>query len=171
MTQLLLLEDVYSLGRSGDLVKVKPGYAHNFLLPQKKALIATKATIRIQKKLQEQRAIQAAEDKLESEKLALRLTKEEFSIKVKVDQEGHLYGSVSAADIVRLLAERGITIDKNMVVLKKHIKTLGTHVINLKLKEGVEASFGLTVFTDTPIEVKMEQPLEEGNIEEGPISE
>src|SRR5689334_18731387 len=96
--QLLLLDDVDELGRSGDVVAVKPGYARNFLLPKKKGVMANKHTLRMQAKLKEERAKQAEIDRREAEELAARMTGIELNIVVKVDPEGHMYGSVSALD-------------------------------------------------------------------------
>src|SRR5579872_4257004 len=106
--QLLLVEDVDDLGRSGEIVKVKPGYARNFLLPRKFAVIADKGTLRMQARLQEERAKRAEVDKKEAEELALTINGKEVSILVKVDPEGHMYGSVSAHDIAHLFEKEGI---------------------------------------------------------------
>lgn len=143
--QLLLIEDVEDLGRSGDLVKVRPGYARNFLLPQQKAVIADKRTLRMQARLKEERAKQAEVDKKEAEILAQKISGMELSITVKVDPEGHMYGSVGAVDIARLFEEKGHVVEKRHVMLPQPIKTLGTHNITLKLKEGVPAACTLTI--------------------------
>ena len=129
--QLLLLEDVEDLGRSGDIVSVKPGYCRNFLLPQKKAVVADKYTLRMQTKLKEERSKRAETDRQEAEEMAKKIEGMVFSIEVKVDPDGHMYGSVSALDIVRLFEEKGIVIERRNVVLIHPIKTLGVHPINL----------------------------------------
>lgn len=148
--QLLLIEDVDDLGRSGDLVSVKPGFARNFLLPKKKAMPATKHVLRLQEKLKEQRAQQAAVDKVEAEKLAERITgMATLSIEVKVDPDGHMYGSVTPMDIVRLFENEGIHIEKRNVILPQAIKQLGEHQIALKLKEGVPVTFVLFVKSES----------------------
>ncbi|MBM3198130.1 MAG: 50S ribosomal protein L9 [Chlamydiae bacterium] len=154
--QLLLLEDVECLGRSGDLVSVKPGYARNFLVPQKKAVVATKFTLRMQEKLQEERRKRAVVDLEESQGIVQLLGSLTFSVEVKVDPEGHLYGSVNTGDIAHLLQEKGIHVEKHRVQLTRPIKTLGTHTISLKLKEGVIASFELQVVSDQPIVLPVE---------------
>jgi large subunit ribosomal protein L9 len=144
--QLLLLEDVEDLGRSGDVVSVKPGYSRNFLLPQKKAVVADKFTLRMQTKLKEERAKRAEMDRKDAEELSRKIEGMVFSIEVKVDPDGHMYGSVSALDIVRLFADEGIaTIERRNVILSHPIKTLGVHSINLKLKEGVPVHITLKV--------------------------
>jgi large subunit ribosomal protein L9 len=151
--QLLLLEDVDELGRSGDIVKVKPGYARNYLLPQKKAVVADKRTLRLQAKLQEERAKRAIVDKKESEEQADRLQGMTLTTVVKVDQEGHMYGSVTAIDIIHLFEKEGIQLEKRNVVLAAPIRELGVHSIALKLKEGVPATFTLKIESDHPIPV------------------
>lgn len=141
----LLLEDVDVLGRSGDIVKVKPGYARNYLVPQKKAVLATAQTMRMQEDLKAARAKRAAEDRKSSEALAVRLAEMVLTTRVKVDQEGHMYGSVSAVDIANLLENEGVKITRRNVVLVHPIKALGTHEIQLKLAEGVPATVILQI--------------------------
>lgn len=155
-TKLLLIEDVEDLGRSGDIVGVRPGYARNFLIPQKLAVVADKKALRMQDRLQEARKQKALADKQEAEAIAAALQSVELTRIVKVDHEGHMYGSVSANDIVHLLQEQcSITIEKRSIALKHAIKTLGEHDIHVKLKEGVTATFKLTV---VPEEVKGAAP-------------
>lgn len=143
--QLLLLEDVHNVGRKGDLVQVKPGYARNFLLPQQKALIADRSVVKIQARLKEERAKQAIEDKKQSEELADKLKPLVITHEVKVDAEGHMYGSVTAKHIVEMLADKDIEVERRMVTIDQSIKQTGTHSIPLKLKEGVEAHFTLKI--------------------------
>jgi large subunit ribosomal protein L9 len=134
---LLLIEDVEELGRSGEIVSVKPGYARNFLLPKKKAFIATSHAMRMQKKLQEERAKKAIVDRGEAEELAKVIEKFNLEKHVKVDPEGKMYGSVSSQDIVHLLEEKGIKLEKRNVLLKSPIKETGTFEVSFRLKEGV----------------------------------
>lgn len=145
-TKLLLIEDVESLGRSGDVVSVKPGYARNFLIPQGLAEVASAHVLRKQARLQEERQQKAIQDKSEAEAVAGKLNGLVVVTTVKVDHEGHMYGSVSQADIAHLVQEQhGIALDKKNVHLKHHIKEVGVHEIKLRLKEGVEAVITLNV--------------------------
>ena len=146
--QLLLLEDVEDLGRSGDVVSVKPGYSRNFLVPQKKAVVADKFTLRMQARLQEERSKQAQVDRAESEGLSKKLEGMVLGVEVKVDPDGHMYGSVSAVDIVNLFDVEGIKLEKRNVVLLHPIKSLGVHLIQLKLKEGIPAEVTLHVIPE-----------------------
>lgn len=146
--QLLLLQDVEALGKKGDLVSAKPGYVRNFLLPKGMAVIASPNTIRKQEKLRAERAKQAVIDQKESEELAMQIEGKALEIRVKVDPEGHMYGSVSAADIAHLFQEQGLSIEKKSILVVKPIKETGVHKISLKLKEGVSATCQLTIIPE-----------------------
>lgn len=143
--QLLLLEDVHGLGRQGDLATAKPGYVRNFLLPQKKVVVADKHTLKMQDKLLEEREKRAAVDRKESEALAAKLVDLCIKTEVKVDPEGKMYGSVSTTDIVHMLKVEGHSISRHNVLLATAIKETGSHKVPLKLKEGVIAFFKLEI--------------------------
>jgi large subunit ribosomal protein L9 len=149
--QLLLLEDVEGLARKGEIVKVKPGFARNFLLPQAKAVVADKRTLRMQEHLRQERARQAIEDKNSSLELAGLIDKKEFNLIVKVDSDGNMYGSVSALDISKMLKEKGFAVDRHHVKLQNPIKAVGVYEISLMLKEGVQAQIALEVEGDLPV--------------------
>lgn len=148
---LLLLEDVDGLGRTGDVVTAKPGFVRNFLLPKKMAVVANKHTLRMQTKLQEERAKRADTDKKEAEALAKKINDLTLEIEVKVDPDGHMYGSVANQDLVTLFAEQGMSVERKNFLLSHAIKTIGEHTINIRLKEGVLASFKLVVNSDIEI--------------------
>ena len=134
----LLVNDVESLGHSGEIVTVRPGYARNFLLPQGHAVVADARTLRMQTKLQEERKKKAEKDRKESEEVKQKLEGLVLEIVVKVDHEGHMYGSVTAQDVQHLIHKASsILLDKKAVQLKHSIKEVGVHPIPLKLKEGV----------------------------------
>lgn len=148
-TKLLLIEDVEDLGRSGDIVSVRPGFARNFLLPKKYAIIADKGALRQQARLQEERNKKAVLDKQESESTAQILENVHLTTIVKVDHEGHMYGSVSSHDIVELLKNQAnIELEKRTITLKHPIKETGVHTIAIKLKEGVVSSLTLKVIPE-----------------------
>lgn len=147
--KILLLEDVDSLGRSGDIVKVKPGYARNFLLPQGLAMVANKQALMMQEKLQEERKKKAVVEKRESEALAARIEGVTLVKVVKVDHEGHMYGSVTTLDIVHLLNDHlKLELERRNIQLKHPIKATGVHTITVKLKEDVQATFNLKVVSE-----------------------
>ena len=152
-TQILLLEDVEHLGHKGEIVNVKSGYAFNFLIPKKFALVANANAVRRQARLQEERKVKAAEDRKDAEAIAERLKDATFTVEVKVDHDGHMYGSVSTHDIINLIkAQSGIELDKRAVPLKHPIKQTGVHELNLRLKEGVEALVHLKVLVEGAVE-------------------
>jgi large subunit ribosomal protein L9 len=158
--QLLLLEDVDGLGRSGDVVTAKPGFIRNFLLPQKKAVIADKQTLKMQARLKEEREKRAIVDRKEAEELAATLVNYVLETEVKVDPEGKMYGSVSTLDIARMLQAKGYAFERKNISLLQPIRTLGTHIINLKLKEGVQAKFTLEVLPEGgPLPLKKEEEV------------
>ena len=157
-TKLLLLEDVDVLGRSGDIVSVKPGYARNFLLPQGLAMIADKQALRKQERLKQERQKKAEEDKKESQQVASRLEGITLTKVVKVDHDGHMYGSVSALDVIHLVQEQNqIELDKKSVALKQPIKKTGSHEITVKLKEGVTTLIHLNVISEDEFKRSQEE--------------
>lgn len=159
-TQLLLLEDVESLGRSGDVVGVKSGYGRNFLQPKGLAVTATRQTLRRQAQLQEERAKKAATDRGEAEALVQQFEGKVVTVVVKVDPEGHMYGSVSALDVARLVHEQlGCELAKHNVMLEHPIKTTGTHEVDIKLPELV---YGKVTLKVTSEEASAEDVVGEG---------
>lgn len=152
-TRILLLEDVDNVGIKGDIAAVKPGYAFNFLIPKKKALIADASAIRRQARLQEERRQKAIVDRKASVEIAEKLQGQTFTVDVKVDHEGHMYGSVSQLDIVHLIQkETGIELEKRCIQLKTPIRQTGAHEINLRLKEGVEALVHIKVSAEAKVQ-------------------
>lgn len=148
-TKLLLIEDVENLGRSGEVVAVRPGYARNLLIPKRKALLASKQTLRMQAELQQKRQQQAIADKRDSEAVAEGINGKIVTALVKVDHGGHMYGSVSAHDIIELLQQQhGISLEKRNLQLKHPIKETGVFDIPVRLMEGVIATFHLKVISE-----------------------
>lgn len=136
--KLLLIHDVDHVGRSGEIVSVRPGFARNFLIPQGFAVVADKKALRMQARLQEERQKKAAVEKAEAEAIKARLEGLVIETAVKVDNEGQMYGSVNAQDIQHLIEkETQIHIEKKALHLKHALKEVGEFVIPIKLKEGV----------------------------------
>ncbi len=146
--QVLLLEDVYPLGKSGDLIQVKPGYARNYLYPKGKGINATKHALRMQERLKEERAKQAATDLEESSAISAQLQGVQLSTEVKVDPDGNMYGSVSIADLLELLSHSGFTLEKQNINLAHPLKKIGMHIIPVSLKEGVTSSFSIRIIPE-----------------------
>lgn len=148
-SKLLLIEDVEDLGRRGEIVNVRPGFARNFLLPRGLAVVADKGALRMQARLQEQRRLQAIEDKKEAETIAAQMSEITITTVVKVDHEGHMYGSVTAQDIVHLLQSQAkMALEKRSLQMKHPFKEIGVHTVNVKLNEGVVSSFTLKIISE-----------------------
>ncbi len=131
--QVILLQRVGSLGQMGDVVNVKNGYARNFLLPQKKALRATKENLA---QFETQRVHLEAENlehKKEAEAVAEKLDGQSFTSIRQAGDTGQLYGSVSTRDIAEVVTEGGFSVDRRQVVLERPIKALGLHVVKVQL--------------------------------------
>lgn len=143
--QYLLIKDVEDIGQCGEVISAKPGFARNYLLPEEKAVPANQHTLRMQARLQEERAKQAAVDRKEAEALAVKLQGLTLTTTVKVDPEGNMYGSVGYSDILELFAKEGIQLDRRNIGLNKPIKTIGVHPMTLKLKEGVVCDYTLHI--------------------------
>ena len=143
--QVILLERVEKLGQMGEVVKVKDGFARNFLLPLKKALRATKGNIAHfegQKVLLEARNLTL---KTEAEGVARKLDKQTFVILRQAGDTGMLYGSVSTRDISDAVTAGGVTVNRNQVVLDKAIKMLGLHAVKMQLHPEVRVAISLNV--------------------------
>ncbi len=131
--EVILKETIDTLGEEGDIVKVKPGYARNYLFPTNKALLSTKANMAIL--AQEQAAIQArkAKQREEAEQLAKKISGATVVIAQRVGEENKLYGSITSADIAEKLAALGIVIDKKRIQLPEPIRTLGETSVLVKI--------------------------------------
>jgi large subunit ribosomal protein L9 len=131
--EVILRKDIPKLGKAGDVVKVKDGYARNYLIPKGLAILANQKTL---KALENQRKVILAKAERERKKLEALAEKLEgitLTVYRKTIEEDRIYGSVSAVDIVNLLKEQGIEVEKNQVVLEEPIKNLGTFEIPIKL--------------------------------------
>jgi large subunit ribosomal protein L9 len=135
--EVILREHVDNLGRRGEIVKVADGYARNFLLPRKLALLATAGN---RKHVERERRIfeaREAEEKGQAEAIAARLGSVEIAIARRVGDTEQLYGSVTAADVAEFLKAKGFEIDRRKLILPEPIKTLGDHKVPLKLHREV----------------------------------
>jgi large subunit ribosomal protein L9 len=143
--QVILKEDVANLGKSGDLVKVKPGYGRNYLIPQGLAVIATATNVKQvehQKKLIAARNAKLSKD---SQAMADRLGAIEVQIERQVGEENKLFGSVTSRDIADALADKGVTVDHRKIHLEEPIKTIGYQTVDIKLGQGVTGKIKVVV--------------------------
>lgn len=143
--ELILTETISTLGREGDIVKVKSGYGRNYLLPQGKAVLATEANVaeleknkaEIQAKIEKETAL--------AEKVADKINKLEIVIEQLAGDDERLFGSVTNADICAVLKEQGIELDKRQILLSDPIKSLGETTVTIKV--------GYQVTTETVVKV------------------
>lgn len=144
--KIILLEDVKSLGKKGEIVNVSDGYARNFVLPKKLGLEATSKNLndlKLQKANEEKVAQQILE---EAKELAKKVEAGKVEVKIKVGEGGRTFGSVSTKEIAVAVKEQmGYDIDKKKIQLKDAIKTLGTHVVPVKLHQKVTAELKVIV--------------------------
>lgn len=141
--QVILLERVENLGQMGDVVKVKQGYARNFLLPQKKALRATKDNVSYFESRRAQLEADNLSRKSEAESVSTKMAKARIIVVRQAGESGQLYGSVSARDIADGLTASGYTVAKRQVVIDKPIKMIGIHSVRVVLHP--EVSVGVYV--------------------------
>ncbi len=130
---IILLERVEKLGQMGEVVSVKPGFARNYLLPQKKALRATKSNLEQFEHQRVQLEAENLERKSEAEKVAEKIDGLKVIIIRQAGESGQLYGSVSNRDIAEAVAEAGFTVDRKQVTMNAVIKTLGMHAVKVVL--------------------------------------
>ena len=142
---VILLERVAKLGQMGDVVSVKEGYARNFLLPQKKALRASKANIEAFEGQKAQLEARNLESRKEAEAMAERLDGQQFIVIRSASDSGSLYGSVSTRDAADVATEAGFSVDRKQVVLLAPIKELGLHDVSVNLHPEVSATIALNV--------------------------
>ncbi|MBQ0803561.1 MULTISPECIES: 50S ribosomal protein L9 [unclassified Sulfitobacter] len=143
--QVILLERVAKLGQMGEVVDVKPGYARNYLLPQGKALSASKANIEAFEGQKAQLEAQNLETKKEAESMADKLNGQQFVVIRSASDSGALYGSVTTRDAADVATAEGFTVDRKQVVLRNPIKDLGLHDVTVNLHPEVEATIQLNV--------------------------
>lgn len=143
--QVILLERVAKLGQMGEVVRVKEGYARNFLLPQGKALRASEANIKSFENRKVQLEAQNAESKAEAQKIADKLDGQIFVVIRSASDSGALYGSVTTRDAAEAATEAGFTLDRKQVVLNQPIKDLGMHEVSVVLHPEVDATIVLNV--------------------------
>jgi large subunit ribosomal protein L9 len=143
--EVILLERIEKLGQMGDVVKVKPGYARNYLLPQRKAMRATTKNLKV---FESQRTHLEADNlkrREEAEAVAGKLGGVSVVLIRQAGENGQLYGSVSARDLTDALAEAGATVDRNQVQMEKAIKVLGLHPVRIRLHPEVVVTISANV--------------------------
>jgi len=151
-TEVLLVQHMQQLGSEGDVVKVRPGYARNYLIPQKKALPLNLANKKRLDSLKQSRAIRESDELQKAQEIATKLKAVKIAVAVKTGSGGKLFGSVTANHILEKLSESGFTMDKKHFVSFSPIKELGKQNVTLQLHKEVEAEVEIEVVSENPIE-------------------
>ena len=157
LTEIILTENIPGLGAEADVVKVRRGYARNFLLPKGKAYEVTKSSIRQLDNLKAKRAAREAAELNVAEELARRIGKLKVVFTLETGETGKAFGSITAQDLVkRLKNEIGNEIDRHRIVLEHTLKTTGEHEVLIKLHHDVTAKFVFQIKSTTPEPAKGE---------------
>jgi len=146
--ELILREDVKSLGKAGEMVRVKPGYARNYLLPQGLAYEATEGNKKRIAAETKARASRHDAERAEAERAAAALGQVALTLTGKAGEEGKLFGSITTQDIADALARQGQQIDKRRIELNHPIKTLGHHTVAVRLHPEVQAEVHVSVVAE-----------------------
>ena len=150
--EVLLLKPVDGLGSEGDQVKVRAGYARNYLLPQGMAVPLTVANRKQVEALKKARGLREAKELEGAQALAKQIEKAGIAIAVKTGEGGKLFGAVTANDIHDKLAAAGVTVEKKRIHLGQPIKTLGKHEVKIRLHPDVTVDLSFDVVSENPIE-------------------
>jgi len=160
--EVILKQDVENLGHRGEVVKVADGYARNFLLPKKMAMQATAANKAVIEQMKASAARRSAAEKTVAEEVAAKMAPVVLNFTRKSGAEGHLFGSVTAADIAAELATKGFEIDRRKIVLAEPLKTVGEQSVGIKLHREVIAQIKVQVVAEAS---------EEAAVEAAPVAE
>ena len=143
--EVILVDDVDGLGKKGTTVKVANGYARNFLVPRKLAIPTGAGAARLFVELAKQREIAQDKSKKAAEVIAEKYRGVSVEVTAKAGEDGTLFGSVTSADIAEMLGKQGLVTDKKKIEITEPIKTLGEHVVQVRLNAGVEATIAVRV--------------------------
>jgi large subunit ribosomal protein L9 len=143
--KVILKQDYEKLGKLGDAVTVKDGYAMNYLIPNNIAMKANEGNLRVLEQLKKQHEVKIKKEIANSELLAAELQKLTLDIKVKAGEENRIYGSVTSQMISEKLDEMGFKVDKKHIALEEPIKELGIFTVDIKLNNNVNSSIKINV--------------------------
>lgn len=147
--ELILLEDVINLGYKGDIVKVKDGYGRNFLIPQKKAVIASESAKKVLAENQRQQAHKLEAIKLAAEELGAKITEiGNLVIGAKTSSTGKIFGAVGPIQIAEALEKAGVTVDRKLIAVKAQVKEVGAYTASAKLHKEVTVEIPFEVVSE-----------------------
>lgn len=161
---VILKEDMPNLGFKDEIVEVKPGYGRNFLIPQGKAIIASTSAVKVLEENQRQQARKLEAERESAQKIADKIEGTALTIEVKTNNQGRLFGTVSASTVADELEKFGFTeINRKMLQVPGNIKEVGEYIARVRLHKDVTVEVPVNVISDTPIakpEPVAEKPAE-----------
>lgn len=143
--EVILRDDVPNLGKIGQVVRVKPGYARNYLFPRGLAVEANRKNLHVLEHHKRVIAAQAERERKAAQTVAQKLSGLKLTVQARAGEEGRLFGSVTNLDVERLLADKGFQVDRRRIELEEPIKQLGTYPIVIQVGRDVRATVELTV--------------------------
>jgi len=143
--QVILREDISNLGKSGELVSVKPGYGRNYLIPQGIAVLATERNVKLLEHHKRTIAQRNAKLLKDAQSVAEKLTSLTLKFARQAGEGGKLFGTVSTRDIEEEAKKAGVALDRKKLHLAEHIKTVGEYTVDVKLSQGVVAKLKVQV--------------------------
>lgn len=143
--EVILQEDMPNLGQIGDVVRVKDGYARNFLLPRGLALVADRRNVRVLEHQRRVASLKLDRQRKAGESLAQQLAQVALTVSARAGEEGKLFGSVTNMDIERLLEERGFTVERRKILLEDPIKAIGTYTVPIQVTRDLQTAITVTV--------------------------
>lgn len=142
--KIILLQDIKTLGKAGDVKEIAEGYARNFLLPKKMAEVATEEAVKNIQAKKEKESAENAKKTEELKKLAEKLKNQKITIKSKA-KKGKLFGSINAKNIAEALQKENLNISEKFIIIEEAIKKIGEYKVKLKLAEGIETAISLKI--------------------------
>lgn len=143
--KIILTKDIKKIGNAGDVLKVADGFARNYLIPRKLAIVASKNNINRIETIKKEAELARLEVENKYKAIALKLADVELSFVRKADENGHLFGSVSEADIANALAEKELEVHKSNVNLEKHLKELGDFDVEIMFTSDIKANIKVNI--------------------------
>ncbi|MDR2233220.1 MAG: 50S ribosomal protein L9 [Tannerella sp.] len=147
--KVILIEDVANLGYTDDVVTVKDGFARNFLIPQKKAVIASEPALKVLAENKRQRAHKLEKIKDDARSVAEKLAGISLVIGAKTSSTGTIFGSVTNIQVAEELAKQGIEIERKKIIIKEHIKEVGNYTVTVNLHKDVSVEIPVEVISET----------------------
>ena len=150
--EVILQEEVPNLGQIGDIVRVRDGYARNYLLPRGLAIVADRRSVRLLEHEKRVALVKLERQRKAGEALAQQLAKVMLTVKARAGEEGRLFGSVTNMDLERLLAERGFNVERRRILLADAIKALGTYTVPIQIARDLQTAISVVVESEDSVD-------------------